>query len=231
VVGRVNLLLGVFNLLPGAPLDGGRVVRAVVWRIRGDKTAAQIAADRAGIALGMLVALAGGGELLFARDFGGLWLVLLGWFLVTSARTDVSDVLMHSALDGRTVRDIMVTDVVCGYEWQTVDAFVAEVAQAHRHRVYPVMDIDGRLSGMVSLDQLSRVPAAQRGTRHLGAVAIPTGRSRTVGVDDPLPEALAALTPWTPVVPVLAGGRLAGILTRNDVNHAIEISALARARA
>jgi Zn-dependent protease/CBS domain-containing protein len=222
----VNIVLGVFNLLPGAPLDGGRVLRAILWHIRGDKQAAQISADRAGVVVGMLLAVGGSAEILFAANLGGLWLVLLGWFLISAAHAETADVRMHAALDGRFVRDIMATDVVCGYDWQTVDVFITQIAQAHRHRVYPVLDLDGRLAGMVSLDQLAHVPATQRSTQRLGAVATPTARMRVVGVDDPLPDALSALTPWVPVVPVLADGRLVGILTSNDINRAIELSAL-----
>jgi Zn-dependent protease/CBS domain-containing protein len=227
----VNLVLGLFNLLPGAPLDGGRVLRAILWRIRGDKDAAQISADRAGVALGLLLVIGGAAEILFAADLSGLWLVLLGWFLMSAAAAETANVRMHAALDGRRVRDVMASDVVCGYDGQTVDVFVEQVAQRHRHRVYPVVDLDGRLTGLVTLAQLVGIPIEQRPARRLRDVATPASRLRIIDADEPVCEALAALTPWSTVAPVMSGGRLAGILTRSDVARAIELSALAGAGA
>ena len=222
----VNVVLGVFNLLPGAPLDGGRVLRAILWRIRGDAQAAQISADRAGVAVGMVLAIGGGAEILFAANYSGLWLILLGWFLISAAHAETADVRMHAALDGRRVRDVMVTDLVCGYDGQTVDQFITEVAQVHRHSVYPILDLDGRLAGMVSLNQLAHVPAAHRSTERLRGVATLRANLRTVAADDALPDAVAALTPWAPVVPVLTNGDLVGILTSSDISRAIKLSAL-----
>src|SRR5690606_35761152 len=97
----VNVLLAVFNLLPGAPLDGGRIVRAVMWRLRGDKDRAQIAANRAGVVVGILLAALGGLQILFLNNFGGLWLALIGWFLISAARAETTGVRLRRALDGR----------------------------------------------------------------------------------------------------------------------------------
>ena len=154
----VNIILAIFNLLPGAPLDGGRVLQAIVWRIRGDRDQAQIAANRAGVVLGILLAAFGVVQVFLAGNLSGLWLVLLGWFLVTAANAETASVRMNRALEGRSVRDIMAADPVAGRDNQTIDSFVSDTAARHPHTSYPVVDDDGRLVGLVRLSDLTRVP-------------------------------------------------------------------------
>jgi Zn-dependent protease len=178
----VNLILGVFNLLPGAPLDGGRVLHAALWRLRGDRRRAQIAADRAGVAVGLILATVGLVEILFAGDFAGLWLLLLAWFLISAANAERVDATIHSALDGVYVRDIMVLDPVCGYDGQTVDNFIDAVAANARHRVFPVIDLDRVVVGVLHLADLRRVPSEEWSVRLNGssrARRAPTSGSET----------------------------------------------------
>jgi Zn-dependent protease/CBS domain-containing protein len=220
----VNLILGVFNLLPGAPLDGGRVLHAVLWRVRGDRVRAQIAADRAGVAVGLILAAIGLVEILFASNLSGLWLLLLAWFLISAANAESADARMHSALKGVLVRDIMAPDPVAGYDGQTIDRFVDTVAAGARARAFAVTDLDRAVVGVVCLADLRRIPPGDREVRRLGTVV----RSAAVVLSPDLPaaDAVAALSPWSPLVPVAADGRLVGTVSGEDVRRAIELAQL-----
>lgn len=95
----INLLLGLFNLIPGAPLDGGRVLRAVLWRRYGDWTRATIGATRAGQVVGYSLIWLGLLQFLIGAGIGGLWLVFIGWFILAASRAERTDVIAHHALE------------------------------------------------------------------------------------------------------------------------------------
>ncbi len=224
----VNLLLGVFNLLPGAPLDGGRIARALVWRVRGDRDRAQIAADRAGVVLGVLLAAIGVLQILLGGNLSGFWLVLLGWFLVSAANAEIANVRLNRALDGRTVRDIM-AEPVSGHANQSVDTFVTGTAARHPHGHYPVVDDDGRPIGLVHLSDLVRIPAVERPRLPLRAAATPpTEAVPTVAADDPASTAVQNLSPANPLLAVTDHDRLVGVVAPGDLTHAITLAGLSR---
>ena len=154
-----NLLLGLFNLLPGAPLDGGRILRAYLWRRHGDRVRAALGATRAGqvvafvlIGLGLLEFLAGGG-------LSGLWLVFLGWFLLSAARMEETEVTTRQRLVGVRVGDVMSLDPRAAPSWLTVEEFIQRYVWGDRHSAYPVTGPDGTVEGLVTLAQLRGVAA------------------------------------------------------------------------
>jgi Zn-dependent protease len=107
----MNVTLAVFNLLPGAPLDGGRILRGLLWKRHGDRQRASRAAARSGQVLGTGTAAIGVLELLAWRDMaGGLWLMLIGWFLVTAARAEQQSEAVRAALAGLRVGDVMLPE-------------------------------------------------------------------------------------------------------------------------
>jgi Zn-dependent protease len=222
----VNIVLGVFNLLPGAPLDGGRVVRALVWRIRGDRDRAQIAADHAGVVLGVLLAALGVLQVLILRNLSGIWLALVGWFLVTAANAESAGVRLHRALDGRSVRDIMAANPVFGMANQTIDAFVAGTAARHPHDNYPVVDHQGHLVGLVRLSDLAEIPAPGRAQMPLRAAATRMPAVAAVSAGDPAATAARNLSPANPLLAVTEGDRLVGVVGSGDVSHAIALGML-----
>jgi Zn-dependent protease/CBS domain-containing protein len=222
----VNIILAIFNLLPGAPLDGGRVVRAVVWRITGDRDRAQIAADRAGVVLGIVLGALGLLQVLILRNLSGLWLVLLGWFLVSAANAETAGVRLHRALDGRSVRDIMTADPVAGRENETIEAFVQRIAAEQPHASYPVVDPDGRLVGMVRLSDLARIPESGRSQTPLRAAAAPATDVPETAPSEPASTVARTLTPATPLVAVTEDHRLVGVVSTGDVANAIALANL-----
>lgn len=222
----VNVLLAVFNLLPGAPLDGGRIVRAVVWRLRGDRDRAQIAANRAGVGLGILVAVFGGLQVLFAGNFSGFWLVLIGWFLISAARAETLAVRLRRGLDGRSVRDIMTAEPAYGRDNQTVAAFLDDTAARHPHATYPVVDDEGRLVGLVRLSDLARIPVSGRSELPLKAAATPRSAVPGVAPGEPASDAARNLTPDSPLLAVTENDRLVGVVSPDDVEKALALAEL-----
>lgn len=222
----VNAALAVFNLLPGAPLDGGRVLAAVLWWRQGDQAAARQAAGRAGRVLGGLLVAAGVADVLLTGDLSGLWLVLLGWFLASAARAETTDAALRGRLAGARVSDVMTAPAVCGYASQTVTSFLTTVARYRPHRTFPVLDLDGRLVGLISLAQLARVPAADRGTTRLADLQLPVARATVLDPATPLAEAAQALAGGGQRLALVAvDGRCSGVVSASDVARAIELAA------
>jgi CBS domain-containing protein len=222
----VNAVLAAFNLLPGAPLDGGRVLRAALWWARGDRAAAGRTASRAGFALGLLLVCAGLAEL-WLDDLSGVWLALLGWFLAAAARAEESADTLRSSLAGLTVADVMTSPAVCGYGSQTIDGFLGTIARHHPYTTYPVLDVDERVTGIIPLSRLARVPQGRRGVTRLADVQLPVSHIVVVdpvqSVADVAPEVLAA---GHRLIPVVHDGRVEGVLTATDVNRSIELAVL-----
>lgn len=225
----VNLLLGLFNLLPGAPLDGGRIVRAYLWRRHGDRTRAALGATRAGRVLASVLIAFGLFEFLTGSGLGGLWLVFLGGFLFLAARGEETQVLTRQTLAGVRVAQVMSPHPHTGPGWLTVDAFVERYVLGHRYSAYPVQRFDGQIEGLITLAQLRAVPPADRARIRVADVAIPLRRVPTAAPDELLTGLLERLSSD-------AGGRalvfdhgeLVGIITPTDIARTIEIQGLSR---
>jgi CBS domain-containing protein len=222
----VNAALAVFNLLPGAPLDGGRVLAAILWRVRGDRAAARQAASRAGVTLGVLLAGTGFVLLLTTRTLGGLWLVLLGWYLAVTARTEADALRFGSSLGDVPAGQLMSAPAACGYTGQTVSAFVAGVAATHPHRCYPVVDLDGNLAGVVTIGLLAGVPPGRRPETRLADLLVPVSRISVARRDTPLREPAALPAGPLRFTVVVDGSRPCGVLTAGDLNRAMAVAAL-----
>jgi Zn-dependent protease len=217
----MNVALAVFNLLPGAPLDGGRILRGLLWKHYGDRQRASLAAERSGQVVGVLLGLAGFAELFAWRDIGGLWLMLIGWFLVTMARSEQQAEQIHRSLAGLRVRDIMLTHPEVGGTWTDVADFTSRVVLASRQSVFPVVGFDGELAGVVFTDTLARVPPASRTTTRLGQIAVPVPPAYRAD-----PDAQAGSLVNRPplhgelLAAVLSEGRLTGLVSAEELRLA-----------
>jgi Zn-dependent protease/CBS domain-containing protein len=225
----INVVLALFNLVPAAPLDGGRVLRAVLWRRWGDPIRSSVVASRAGRAFGYALIVLGLFEFAAGGGVGGLWLVFLGWFLLNAARAEEQHVLLRGALGHLRVRDVMTPDPVVGPDAVTVEAFLEEHVLRRRYSAFPLVDAGGRLTGLVTLGRLRRVPAERRATTPVGAVACPVAEALVVRPGEPLVDVLPRLSGSEDGrALVLDGDRLVGILSRSDVARAVELAALRR---
>ncbi|MFI9050387.1 site-2 protease family protein [Streptomyces sp. NPDC053427] len=216
-LGWANLFLGVFNLLPAVPLDGGRVVQALLWWRTGDRERADLAASRGGQVTGVLMAGAGWVVLLRGAPIG-LWLVFIGLFVMVVAGAERRHAALHTALRGLRVSEAMTAPVATGADWLTAQNFIDEVAVHARHSVVPLLDFEGRPSGVVQIRRLAAVPAASRASLRVRELAIPLSQCAVAAPDDLLTEALDRISLRTGMrLLVVDAGHLVGIVTGKDV--------------
>ncbi|GGT88873.1 site-2 protease family protein [Actinomadura citrea] len=223
-----NILIAVFNLLPGAPLDGGRILRALLWGRRGDRASATRSAQRAGMVLGQAMIGAGLLVLLLSSWFNGLWLAVVGWFIAGSARAEARWTDLREAAKGLRVADVMTRDPDHGWAWQPASAFVQDVAARSRQTVFPVVSVSGDPVGAVTVDRLARVPKQETGVT-LADLSVPLGSDRIVGPEQPVDDLLQmAPVAGGLVAAVAADHHLLGIVTTDDLQRMMRQTGLRR---
>ncbi len=168
-LGSVNFLLAIFNMVPGFPLDGGRVARAFVWRVTGDRMLATRFASTAGKYFGWIIMGVGLWELLALKSMGGLWLILIGWFLSHLATQSYAQVATQHLLAPLRVRDIMRTRFETVSVDMAINQFVDDCLLRSNQLLWPVME-GHRCIGTVSLNEVMRLPVASRQGLGLGQI-------------------------------------------------------------
>ena len=219
----VNVALALFNLLPGFPLDGGRVLRGLLWRRSGNLRAATArAADwGAGIAFGLMAL--GLVEILGGALIGGLWLIFIGMFLRGAARAGYHGVVVEQALGGATVRDLMVSDPVIVPGDRTVSQAIEEHFLRHGFGGFPVGE-PGQIEGLVSLAQIKRCPADQRAHRQVREVMRPADAAVTIAATASVSDALRQMvTADSARLLVTDGGRVIGLITLSGLTRFIQL--------
>jgi Zn-dependent protease/CBS domain-containing protein len=221
----VNVMLGLFNLLPAYPLDGGRALRALAWRRRHDRLAATRIAVRTGhvvawmlIGLGLLAALTG-------SVVSGLWLVLIGWFVDNAGRAEGDAVRQRAVLGSVVVGGLMSPDPVTVPDDLSVERLVQDYVLGHHHSAFPVIDGLGRVVGLVGLDQVRKVPADRRGDVTVGQVAMPLEAVPVVGPADSGVIGLQRLgsSGVGRALVIDSTGNLVGILSNADLARALDV--------
>jgi Zn-dependent protease len=220
-----NLALAVFNLLPAAPLDGGRVLRGLLWRRHGDRTRAALTAARGGQLLGGLLIGYGLLGVFTGWGIGTLWTALVGWFLVGAARQEREHTVARHGLAGLRVADIMVPTQALAPAWFTVDAFlrdyVAPWPPTGAPAAFALQSFDGQPAGVVTVSALESVPPQQRHAVRAGDVAVPSWALSTTRPDEPVTGLLGRLQGGPRVVVVVVAGEVVGLVTQAEVAAAI----------
>jgi Zn-dependent protease/CBS domain-containing protein len=222
-LGYINLTLLVFNMLPALPLDGGRVLRSILWAVRGSfRWATRVAAS---IGRGFAYLFIGAGVFLFIfqGSFSGAWLAFIGWFLLQAATAEDRYLLVHDALGDLRVADVMVRDPVVVGPHMSIGRFMDQVAWRRRYTTYPVVE-DGRPVGLLAFRCVAAVPRAEWDARLVGECMIPRERVPFLGATDSAVDAFAALTDSEAHRGfVVDGDRLVGFLSITDLTRALEI--------
>ncbi|KKJ98509.1 site-2 protease family protein [Micromonospora sp. HK10] len=222
----INVLLAVFNVLPAAPLDGGRVLRAAVWKATGDRTRAAVVAARAGWILGVLLIGLGLWQFLVGAGVGGLWLALIGWFLIGAAGVEERQARMGSALRGVRVADVMTPQPQTASGEMTVADFVDHYLFAYRHSALPLTE-DGRPVGLVTLDRVRGIPADRRAGTTLAEVSCRADELVLASPDEQLSDLLPRLTECADGrALVVTDQRLVGIVSPSDISRAVQRGSL-----
>ncbi|EHI14238.1 Zn-dependent protease [Mycolicibacterium thermoresistibile ATCC 19527] len=221
----INVVLAVFNLIPAAPLDGGRILRAAIWAWRGDQYVATVWAARAGrlfgftlIALGLVQAMTG---------LGGLWYILLGLFIVTMAGAEEYQARTTAALAGVRVRDVMTPQPETVPGDLTVARFLHDVLLFRRHSAFPLVDAFGRVEGLITLNRIRSLSPEERATALLRQVACPVNEVPTAAPDELLTDLLPRLGGCADGrALVFERGRLVGIVSPTDISRAAALHGL-----
>ena len=217
-IGRINLLLAAFNLLPGFPLDGGRVFRSILWGILKDRVAATRVAARGGQVVAALLVLAGV-VLAFRLDatINGLWLAFIAYFLWNAATSTLQQERITSVVSGAKVGPLMTTDFKSTPPGVMVGQVIRDLVLPMNLRAIPVVSGD-RFVGLVAIGDLRKVDQARWAETPVEAVMTPASEFPTVSPDDPLSTALERFGATDlPLLAVIKDGRLVGVLYREAV--------------
>ncbi len=216
-VGYVNLMLFLFNLIPGFPLDGGRVLRAFIWGATHDTHKATLIAANTGrlIAYGFIFV---GLIMVFAGDlFDGLWMAFIGWFLESAAVAQVQQQKLRDILSRYQVRQAMSTNPTTLPAHLTLDVLAEHHLLSGGKRAY-IVEKNGQPVGILTIHQLQKAPKSQWSTTTVEQIMIPISRAKTVHLDDDLWTALSQMDrEGVNQVLVVENGALAGILSREDL--------------
>lgn len=221
----VNLALGTFNLLPGFPLDGGRMLRALLWWRTGSLRRASRVATQAGKGLGLGLALLGGLQIWSGALVGGVWLVLIGLFARGLAESSYQSLILRQLLGQVSVEDVMVRDPVTVPPDLTLERLVDEYILGHGFRGFPVVE-SGRALGLISVDRLRAVPPEARSQQRVRDHLEPADAAHCVAPETALLEALAQMgRSGAQRLLVLRPGssELAGLLTQSGLVRFVEL--------
>jgi len=221
-LGGTNIMLGLFNLIPGYPLDGGRVLRAIVWASSGDLSKSTRIAARSGTVLAWGMIGIGIVLSLTTRSLSGVWFVLIGLFLKTAAEAAYGQMILERALEGVSVRDVMRPAP------EPVDAG-ANLMRVVQDRVIGrgeravFVGTEGRVLGLFTVSDLATIPNERLSSMTARDVMIAAERIITVIPSTPLLEATRAMTERDiHQLPVVEDGRMVGVLSRGDVLARLE---------
>ncbi|MEO8342109.1 MAG: site-2 protease family protein [Nitrospirota bacterium] len=214
----INLMLAVFNLVPGFPLDGGRIFRAVLWHFTGNFSKATRIAAGSGQLVGYGLILGGiWTGLITGSWFSGLWLAFIGWFLLNAAQESVLQVSVQSDLRGLVAEDIMTRDCPTVSGRMSLAELVQEHILKTGQRCFVVAE-GSRLDGLVTLHQIKAVPQSRWTDVSVEEAMTPLAKLRLVAPETPVLEVLQAMKGEDiNQVPVAKGGQLVGMLTRDHI--------------
>lgn len=222
-LGFINLALAIFNLLPGFPLDGGRLLRAFFWRRSGDLRAATRRAANwgGGIAIGLMIL--GALQIFGGALVGGLWLIFIGMFLRGAARASYYGVVVDHALGQTRVRALMVRDPVVVSPDTSVHDAVEEYFLHYGYGGFPV-GAHGGLEGLISLSMVQRCPREERTNRSVRDIMRPIDDQLTIGSEAAVSEALHKMvTGDTGRLLVSENGQLHGLITRSGILRFVQM--------
>jgi Zn-dependent protease/CBS domain-containing protein len=211
----VNFILALFNLLPAFPLDGGRVLRSVLWSWKKNLSWATMVSSRVGSAFGVLFIAWGLWEIIQGNFIGGLWQAMIGLFLRGAAKSSYQQIVTRDLLSGLTVGRFMTPEPVTVSPDISLQSFVDDYLYRSRHRIYPVVK-DGELVGCVTAKKLKDIPRQEWPRRRVGEIAAGCEEAAVISPDS---EAMAAIDSMNRT----GSSRLVGIVTLKDLSEILAL--------
>jgi Zn-dependent protease len=213
----INGMLAAFNLIPGFPLDGGRVLRSILWGWTGNLRWATRIASQIGSGFGTLLFVLGIFNVLVGNMVGGLWWFLIGMFLRNASRMSYQQLLTRRAFEGEPLKRFMNRDPVTVPASLSVAALVDDFIYRHHFKMFPVVE-DGSLIGCVGTSEVKGIPREQWGSLTVGEIATKCSSENTIGPDaDALSAIFAMNRTGSSRLLVVEGGRLVGIVSLRDM--------------
>ena len=221
----INLLLGVFNLLPGFPMDGGRVLRAIIWKFTGNLKKATGIASVVGQGFAFLFIFIGFSMVFRGLLVNGIWIMMIGWFLLRAAGQGYHQVVVREMLRGVMAEDLMERDIPNIPSNLSIQELVDEYVLKHRDRAFIVAD-RGNIKGIVCLEDVKKIPKDEWASARVSEVMTPREELATVSPDDDGNEVLAVLgAKNVNQVPVVRDGKIKGIVCRTDILQFMQLRA------
>lgn len=218
----INTVLAIFNLFPGFPMDGGRVLRSIIWKVTGNLKKATKIASKIGQGFAFFLIFVGILQILRA-NFLGLWLIFIGWFLHSAAVRGYNQVMVEAMLRGVRAEDLMTKN----FETVTIDLSVQSLVDDYilkkRERVFLVSD-KGSLKGIVCLEDVKSTPSEKWAMTKVGEIMTPKEKLEAVSPDADGSQVLKSITAKDiHQIPVMEGEKIAGIICRSDILRFIQL--------
>ena len=229
-LGSINIILGVFNLIPGFPLDGGRILRSILWAITDNLHKATRWASYVGQGIAWLM-ITGGIAMIFGVQipfFGeglvnGVWMILIGWFLNNAAIRSYQQLVVRDVLEDVPVRQMTKRNPPTVPESITIKTLIEDYIMQTDDHAFPVMR-DGALTGIVCLDDVRGLPAADRGNKTVADIMTPRSELLTIGPEDSADQALDEISKRNVrQLVVLENGELFGLVRRRDIVRFLQL--------
>ena len=222
-LGWINIALAAFNLIPGFPLDGGRVLRSLLWWQSQDLRRATRIASNIGRGIGYMLILIGIALIFFGNWINGLWLAFIGWFLENAAASSYRQLALQDILRGHHVSELMIQDCPTVPPQVTIQQLVNDQILTSGRRCFPVVQ-NGRVLGLITIHDIKGVPREQWSTKTAGEVMTPLANLKSVRPDEDLVTVLKILTEQNiNQLPVIEDGKIVGIIARDHLLSFISV--------
>ena len=224
----INTALMIFNLLPGFPLDGGRILRAVIWNHTGDLKKATFTTSRIGSSMGVFFIIFGFFNIFTGNFIGGLWLALIGMFIKSAADSSYQQLVSGNLLQGVKISEIMTRDLITVNNSITLDRLVDDYFLKYRYNSYPVVS-DDTLLGIVSINNVKQIPREEWKEVNVSKILDARIIGFCVHPDDDATLAMSRMIKnGLGRVPVIDSGKLTGIVSNKDImqilRHKIDLN-------
>jgi CBS domain-containing protein len=213
----INLLLAIFNMIPAFPTDGGRVLRSILWWIKGDIRWATRTASRISVIFAMFIIFIGFMNMIQGNVIGGIWWVLIGSFLFSAANSSYQSLLIKQSFAGKSVKDYINPNPVTVPSHTTLQEFVDGYLYRYHYKMFPVTQ-EGRISGLITLNALKAVPQEKWPTMQVSEIMQKATKENTLPATMNVHEAMLAMNEsGISRMLVEAHGKITGIITLKDL--------------
>jgi Zn-dependent protease len=214
----INAILAAFNIIPAFPLDGGRVLRSLLWGIKGDLRWATRISSFIGSAFGILLIFMGIVSFFSGNFIGGMWWFLIGMFLNSAARMSYQQLLTRRALEGESVSRFMTKDPVTVSRSTTLESFVNDYVYRYQHKMFPVVSDSDQMDGCITTAEIKAIPREEWKSKRVGDILKPCSTDTVIPAETDAVKALSLMNrTGSSRLLVVEGNRLAGVISLKDM--------------